>query len=185
MKRNVVVEDGLVLRVLMSADAEGLFALVDDNREHLRKWLPWVDETTHRAVSRRFIEQLSAAFDNRQSLHYGIFAQDRLVGMVGFHAFDWSNKLTSLGYWLSAAACGQGIMRKSVSVCVGEAFRLGINRISIRCAVGNERSRRIPQALGFKAEGVQREAELVNGRYVDLEVFSLLRSEWPNHFDAT
>lgn len=185
MKRYLEVEDGLVLRVLNSADAAALFALVDGNREHLRRWLPWVDETTRQAVSQRFIEQLAAAFDNRQSLHYGIFSQDRLVGMVGFHAFDWSNKLTSLGYWLSATACGQGIMRKSVSACVGEAFRLGMNRISIRCAVGNERSRRIPQVLGFKAEGVQREAELLNGRYVDLEVFSLLRSEWSNHFDAT
>jgi RimJ/RimL family protein N-acetyltransferase len=45
--------------------------------------------------------------------------------------------------------------------------------------VGNERSRRIPIRLNFKLEGVERDGEMsADGHYNDLEVFSLLKSEY-------
>jgi ribosomal-protein-serine acetyltransferase len=185
VRTKLTVHKDVTLRILAPSEGHLLYAVVDANREHLRQWLPWVAETTQVAVSRRFLEQLFAAYEQRKSIHYGIFLNGELVGMVGFHAFDWRNRLTSLGYWLAAGACGRGIMRKCVAVCIDEAFRLGMNRISIRCAVGNERSRRIPVALGFKSEGIQRQAEWLNGRFVDLEVFSLLASERDSYFAAT
>ncbi|MBI4220372.1 MAG: GNAT family N-acetyltransferase, partial [Chloroflexi bacterium] len=45
-------------------------------------------------------------------------------------------------------------------------------------AVDNIRSRAIPERLGFTFEGVQRQAALVNGKYQDLAIYSLLASEW-------
>ena len=49
----------------------------------------------------------------------------------------------------------------------------------IKFAVGNERSRRIPIRLNFKLEGVERDGEMsADGHYNDLEVFSLLKSEY-------
>ena len=47
-----------------------------------------------------------------------------------------------------------------------------------RCAAGNARSNAIPRRLGFKLEGTLRDAELVNGRYHDLLVYAMLKSEW-------
>ena len=185
MNSTLRIDDFLFLRVLDPSEGQALYAVVDANRQHLREWLPWVDQTRGPADSRQFIERLHVAFEGRQAAHYGIFRGGELVGMVGFHAFDWTNRVTSLGYWLAASACGYGIMRRSVGACLGEAFRVGLNRISIRCAIGNIRSRRIPESLGFTYEGLQRQAEWLNGRYVDLEVHSLLADEWRPHLVAS
>lgn len=56
--------------------------------------------------------------------------------------------------------------------------KMGINRIQIKCAVGNKLSSNIPKRLGFKLEGVERQGELLTGGvYTDLEVYSKLKSE--------
>jgi len=67
-----------------------------------------------------------------------------------------------------------------VKTIIGFAFEeLMLNRIQIKCAVGNLKSKKIPQKLKFVREGVERAGELLSdGNYTDLEVYSLLKSEW-------
>ena len=54
----------------------------------------------------------------------------------------------------------------------------GFHRIQINVAVGNKRSKRIPRKLGFTLEGIARDAELLSSGFTDIEMYSLLRSEW-------
>ena len=51
---------------------------------------------------------------------------------------------------------------------------LGLHRVEIKAAEGNRRSRAIPERLGFEQEGILREAECVDDRYMDLVVYGLL-----------
>ena len=53
-----------------------------------------------------------------------------------------------------------------------------LHRVEIRAAVNNTRSRAIPERLTFTQEGVAREAEQVDDRYVNLAVYSMLADEW-------
>jgi len=59
-----------------------------------------------------------------------------------------------------------------------------MNRIQIRCAVGNYPSNAIPQRLGFKFEGTERDGELLSSnQYTDINIYSLLKKEielWNN-----
>jgi ribosomal-protein-serine acetyltransferase len=50
--------------------------------------------------------------------------------------------------------------------------------VEIHCATGNRKSCAIPERLGFRLEGLLREAHFVNGRYDDLNVYAMLASEW-------
>ena len=179
MRTTLSVTTDLTLRVLRPADAGILFMLVHRNRAYLREWLPWVDATRSPLDTRRFLFASYSGFRRGDGFSYGIVEGGSLVGVIGFHAFDRVNKVTSLGYWLSREATGRGLMRQSVAACLDHAFvDQGMNRLYVRCAVGNLRSRRIPQALGFRFEGTQREAEWLYDHFVDLEVHSILAREW-------
>ena len=50
--------------------------------------------------------------------------------------------------------------------------------MEIQAAVDNHRSRAIPERLGFREEGVRREAERVGDRYHDLVLYAILAPEW-------
>ena len=53
-----------------------------------------------------------------------------------------------------------------------------LHRVEIHCATGNQRSCAIPERLGFQLEGVLRDAQLVNEKYYDIKVYSMLAGEW-------
>ncbi|MGF1591192.1 MAG: GNAT family N-acetyltransferase [Pleurocapsa sp.] len=113
------------------------------------------------------------------ALHVTIFAQDRIAGVVGYNQIDRVNHIGHLGYWLGEEYNGKGIMTKSVRELIEVGFDYyGLNRVEIRCAVGNNRSRALPERLGFKNESIIREAEKLLDKYVDHVVYGLLRSEY-------
>ncbi|MFT5749516.1 MAG: ribosomal-protein-serine acetyltransferase, partial [Ancylomarina sp.] len=108
-------------------------------------------------------------------IHYdGVFA-----GLIGFKANDKQNKRIEIGYWLSETYQKKGIVTQSVKCMCQFAFdELRMNRIQIRCAVGNEPSKKIPQKLGFVFEGIERDGELLTGGvFTDLEVYSKLKKD--------
>lgn len=179
MEGTLSLSPEVVLRVLRPSEAGTVFSLVERNREHLRQWLPWVDQMNSVGRERAFLEVSYRGYLRRGAFQFGIWFQGRLAGMIGFHGFDPVNRVTSLGYWLGAEFCGKGIMRLAVRGAVDYAFsQRGMNRLFIRVATGNARSRRIAEALGFVHEGVQREAEWLYDHFVDLDVFSILAREW-------
>lgn len=70
-------------------------------------------------------------------------------------------------------------MTEAVRALTTHAFTvLKLNRVEIRAAVGNVRSRAIPERLGFSQEGVARQAERIGDRYEDSVVYSMLATEW-------
>ena len=90
-----------------------------------------------------------------------------------------ANRSTNIGYWLGERYRGSGVMMKSCQAFVEYAFRkLNINRVEIRCAEKNLRSRAIPERLGFVNEGMIREAEWLYDHYVDHVVYGVLAREW-------
>ncbi len=167
------------LRLLEARHASALFALIDDNRPHLRQWLPWVDLTRTVEDSRSFVELTLRQFSQSNGFHAGIWYQGELAGIIGHHRIDYSNGATILGYWLGERFQGKGLMTRAVEAFVHHAFmEVKLNRFEIRCAVGNERSRAIPERLGFKPEGVLRDAEWLYDHFVDHVIYAQLAREY-------
>jgi ribosomal-protein-serine acetyltransferase len=167
------------LRFLETRQAGELYAVVDRNREHLRRWLPWVDGTVGEEAIADFIRSTLGQLANENGLHAGIFYKGRIAGCIGFHGIDWQNRKTSIGYWLAKEYEGQGIMTGACRVMIGHAFKeWDLNRVEIRAAVSNLRSRAVPERLGFTQEGIIRQAERLSSGYADHVVYGLLREEW-------
>ena len=169
------VDDEIFLRPPRMSDAEDLFALVDSNRDYLRRWLPWIDTICSAKDYRPWIEGRVGGNEYRLLIVY----KGAVVGATGVRDLDSPNKAGEIGYWLAENMQGRGIVTRACLVLLGRAFgSWGLNRVQIRVATGNRKSLAIPERLGLQFEGVLRQAELVNGEYYDLALYSMLASEW-------
>ncbi len=170
---------GLELRPLKVGDAGALFALVEANRDRLRRWLPWPDANRSVHDSRAYILRVRAQARRGTASSFGLWWKGELVGVAGFVWIDTANRSAALGYWLAASTEGHGLMTTAVSALLRHGFRtLKLNRIEIRAGVRNRRSRAIPERLGFRHEGTHHQAERLADRYVDHAVYGLLAGEW-------
>jgi ribosomal-protein-serine acetyltransferase len=74
---------------------------------------------------------------------------------------------------------GKGTMAAAVRLLVDHALTVWqLNRVEIIVATGNRRSRAIPERLGFREDGMLRQFQLVNGRYLDCASYSMLAEDW-------
>ena len=177
--RIIQAGDGIELRPATADDAPALYALIDQNRAHLAVWLAWATPEYSEAGVRSFLADRAVENVKRQALTTTIWAEGAMCGSIAIHQIDWLRNNASLGYWIETQCGGRGIVTRACRALVSEAFAgYGLHRVEIRCAVGNDRSAAIPLRLGFREEGVLREAELLHGRYLDLRLFSMLRHEW-------
>ena len=170
--------DDAELRLLEEAHVYDLYRLTDANRDHLRQWLPWVDATRSAEETRSFVRIATQQFASNQGYECGIWWRGELAGTIGNHRIDWRNGATSIGYWLGEAYQGHGLMTRACQALIGHAFgTLQLHRVEIRVARGNLRSRAIPERLGFREEGILRDAEWLYDHYVDHVVYGLLSTD--------
>jgi ribosomal-protein-serine acetyltransferase len=170
--------EALGLRPLATTDAPELHALIEANRDYLACWVPWAAEQ-QLPDTEKFIAETQDQLARNDGFQVCIAPDDPIIGMVGFHAVSWSNRSTSIGYWLAEDHQGRGIMTTAVRALVDHAFdEWNLHRIEIHCAKANRRSRAIPERLGFREEGILRETERMGERYLDGVVYGLLEGEW-------
>lgn len=169
----LIISDDLLLRQIEIADADCVFDTINNQRQYLRKWLPFVDHTRQVEDTRNFIRSLNKV----QELVFVMQYKNEFAGLIGFRGTDQANRKTEIGYWLSQPFQKKGIVTESVKKLVNFAFEeLQLNRVEINCAVGNLPSKKIPQKLGFQFEGIVRDGELlVDAVFVDLERYSLCK----------
>lgn len=174
------VGQGLHIRLLEDKDAAGLFALIDANRKALRDWTPWVDTTHSQEDTVAFIRSALQQHKDCTGLHAGIWQDGELAGGIAYVRIDINNRRAMIGYWLAGQYRGKGLVTRAAAAMTDIAFsKLLMNRVEIYCAVDNLKSRAIPERLGFKPEGVLRQYEWVNDRFLDVAAYGMLAAEWP------
>ncbi len=173
------ISDDLELLLLEERHSEDLFDLVDKNRSPLREWLPWVDTNVSVGDTRGFIKNARDQYACNTGLVSGIWYRNRIIGVIGFNSIDWQNRIAQIGYWLDTGQRGNGFVTRACSALIDYAFdELELNRIEIHCAVGNTKSRAIPERLGFSQEGLVRQAEWLYDHFVDHAIYGMLASDW-------
>jgi ribosomal-protein-serine acetyltransferase len=152
-----------------------LFALVEQNRERH----PEIPQLHTLEDARRYIKRDLALFAENKGLGIGIWYQGKLAGAIRYHEIDRANRSTELGYWLGAEFESKGLVTTACQVMIDRAFNeLGLNRVVISCATENQRSRAIAEKLGFTQEGILRQSDWLDDRFVDQVVYGILASEW-------
>jgi len=174
-----IIDEDLELRLLELYHSQELFELIDGSRNHLKMYLPWVDNTISVSDTKAFIENSKKQYAESNAFDAGIWYKGELAGVIGFHSINRSIKEISIGYWLSEKSLGKGLITRTCKELINFAFNnYKMNRVEIRCAEDNLRSRAIPERLGFTQEGLIRDGELLNEGYVNCVVYGLLKREW-------
>jgi len=169
----------ITLHKVRIKSAKEIFDCIDGSRDYLREWLSFVDQTKSWEDTKIYIRSIKEERGALKTLVFEVRHRDKIVGLIGLKDIDLMNNKAEIGYWLIKEAVGKGIMTRSCTALLNYAFdQLKLNKIWIRCAVENTRSCNIPKQMGFSFEGIERQGELINGKYHDLKVYSLLRKEW-------
>lgn len=177
-------DEELYLGLFEREDAEPLSALVAANVEHLRPWMPWAAAPATADQLSFITERALPAIAAGAGFEAGVWSRGRLVGAAGVHSVEPRSRSGIIGYWLDAREQGKGIVTRAVRAVIERSFTQRLfeegpfERLEISADVGNLRSRAVAERLGFTFEGVLRRQPFAAGRYIDLAVYSLLRSEW-------
>lgn len=175
----IKINDEILLESLDVNHAREMFDLIDSNRDHLREWLPWVDPMRSIEKLQNHIAYCKQNETAGTDYPFAIKFNGKIAGRIGIHYIHHHNKIASLGYWLGDGYQGKGIMIKSCIALINYCFNeLGMNRVEIKCATGNTKSAAIAEKLNFKKEGILRQAEFVNDRFLDLYLYAMLKDEW-------
>ncbi len=177
MEGQLQIADDSCLRLLEEAEAGELHALIEANRAQLARWLPWASGQGF-DDSLEFIREARLQASENGGFQTAIVLNGRIVGMAGYPAVDWDNRSTRIGYWLDQAHQGRGIMTAAVRMLTDHALAVWqLNRVEIHVVTENQRSRAIPERLGFREEGTLRGAQFIDGSFLDLAVYSRLAAD--------
>lgn len=100
------------------------------------------------------------------------------LGALGLNNICQENKNAELGYWLLPQHWGKGIMQEALHGLLTYAFNeLKIHRISAEVEIENLKSQQLLQAFNFTLEGIRRECEIKEDKYISLMNYSLLSHE--------
>jgi len=167
------------LRLIDTPHSGELFSLLEANREHLRRWHPWVDMLRTTPDVEKAVVAWQLLQHEGRGLFCGIWFDGQLCGMLNHQNLDHANQWSALSYWLAEPIQGRGVMTACCAAFIDHSFdSLKLHRLTIECATENERSRDIPERLGFRLEGIVRGIEWLHGRHVDHALYGLLHDEW-------
>ena len=176
----LIINEKLYLELIKLSDAETIFNTINAQREYLGEWLPFVPFIKEVSDEENFIKSVLETMEQTQDYVFCIRKEGNFVGLISFIKTDKLNQKTEIGYWISKDYQKQGIVTQATKRMCEFAFtEMEMNRVQIRCAVGNLPSKSIPKRLNFVFEGIERQGERASeGVFRDLEVYSKLKDEF-------
>ncbi|PIE05663.1 MAG: ribosomal-protein-serine acetyltransferase [Sorangium cellulosum] len=163
------------------ADSRELWLAIEESRDYLYRWLPWVPLQQDETASARFTEACVADWDAGRALRMIIRERDTgtFIGVVSLETCVHMHASCEMGYWLRQPAQGHGYMTEASAALLEVAFEsFGMHRVRVAAATTNHKSLAVIMRLGFPFEGIAREAEYCAGRWLDHAQFGMLASDF-------
>ncbi|MCT4545451.1 MAG: GNAT family N-acetyltransferase [Vallitalea sp.] len=177
------VNKDISLRLSNVQDSEEVFRVIDDSREHLRKWLSWVDLVKSVKDCKYSAYKAMHQYASNNGFQCNVIYKGKIVGKLGLHGIEWSEKSTSIGYWLAEEYQGRGIMTTCCKSLLDIIFnRLKLNVVYIYVAEENKKSRAIPERLHFQQKGINKNAQMLSGQFIDHIRYVMTRQRYFQQF---
>jgi RimJ/RimL family protein N-acetyltransferase len=104
----------------------------------------------------------------------------RLIGNCSFFGIEREARSGEIGIMIGDKSMWhQGLGAEAMLLLLRFGFEtLNLNRIFLRVYADNLRAKKAYEKTGFVLEGTMRQAVYKHGRYMDVHLMSVLRSEW-------
>ena len=176
--------DSVTLRSRKEADVDVLFQLAADLSTWEERSPASPVPLTRDAFEARLAQ--ADADSSGKNVRFVIEVNGDAVGSVSLFDFDELARHAEVGIAMVAESRGKGIGTKAISQIVEFAFvRCNLRRIHLQAIASNLGAIRAYEKAGFVIEGRQREHAWVRGRYEDIVIMGLLRSDWKSQLGQT
>lgn len=168
----------LRLRKLSMRDAQDIFDYSQDPQ--VARYVLWEAQTSL-SEARSYIRFMLRKYRLGEPASWGIEWKEtgRIIGTIGFMWIQRDNAAAEVGYSLSRAYWNRGIMTEALSALLRYGFRsMNLNRIEAQHETENPASGAVMRKCGMQREGTLRQRLLNKGKFVDVELYAILRRDF-------
>ncbi|MEK9197126.1 GNAT family N-acetyltransferase [Ureibacillus sp. FSL E2-3493] len=167
----------LLLRKMRTTDSASLFKIWSD--PEVAKFMN-IDPFTEESQAVNMITHLDKLAHDNKAIRFSIIklSTNELIGSCGYNFLDFENEKAEIGYDIAKEHWGNGYAPEAISALVENAFNtLNLNRVEAKVEPENINSIKVLEKLNFTWEGTLRQTEKSKGKYIDLKIFSKLKSD--------
>ncbi|MCL5053321.1 MAG: GNAT family N-acetyltransferase [Gammaproteobacteria bacterium] len=172
----------LSCRLIEADDADRLYEAVMTSIDHLRPWMPWVNDY-RREMADEFVGNALEALLGRsvnEANYVSTDSEDNLLGIFGLHARLGPGAL-EIGYWVDVRRTRRGVATLSAALLAEAALSINdVDNVEIHHDEANLASEAIPARLGFERYASIHLEPDASGE-VGIQVnWRMNRSNWPS-----
>ncbi|KOO03563.1 ribosomal protein S5-alanine N-acetyltransferase [Vibrio nereis] len=176
-------DEDIILRTAEPMDGKLISDYFIANREHLREWEPVREEAfftesgwTQKLIKLNELHKMGLGY-------YMIITESETGQMLGTISFSNISRFPfyacNVGYSLGKEAQGRGVMTRALQMAVNYMFSIqNLHRIMAGYMPRNKRSEAVLHRVGFVKEGFAKDYLLINGRWEDHNLTSLINENW-------
>ena len=168
----------LRLRPYLPSDAATMFAGWANDPE-VTEYLTWEPHGSVE-VTEGVIQQWVESYCSDTVYHWGITLEGSLIGDIAVASWNEKHESCEIGYCLSRACWGQGIMTEALKSVMLYLFEtIGFHRVTLRHDSQNPASGRVMVKAGLVFEGCMREAmKRRDDSFADVCIYGALNGHW-------
>ncbi len=175
-----LITQRLILRPYTLSDAKELQRLIGERV--VANTLLNVPHPYEDGVAEEWISKHPKEFEEEKAVQFAITHREKgyLIGGVGLR-LDKIHENAEMGYWIGNPYWKNGYCTEAAGAVMKYGFEvLGLNRIIARHMTRNPSSGKVMQKIGMKHEGHLRQDKKRWGKFEDLEIYGILKSDYSN-----
>lgn len=167
----------LHLRKMNVTDSQNLYKIWSD--PDVTKFMNIASFTNEDQVI-EMIEILDELAQEQKGIRLTIIERysNEIIGSCGFNSIDFESEKAEIGYDIAKSYWGKGYAPESINALLDYAFQtLELNRIEAKVEPENTNSIKVLKKLNFTFEGTLRQYEKAKGNFIDINMYSRLRTD--------
>mgnify|MGYP000963964062 CR=1 FL=1 len=140
-------------------------------------WFPQSEADTGEFLGRAMRSAPNAAFFVIADVN-----DESYIGQLDIFEINWKIRQGKLGMVIGdEGKRGKGYGTEALKLLINYAFGiLSLERLELEVYDENKRAARCYEKAGFMFEGTRRRAAMVNGKFTDVHMMSVIKSDWEN-----